>query len=202
MFGNTNAMTTKQKKPTADKPKKTPSTRKNKPVGDITSLLPTDRQKSFIKHRVDCKCILPQFKNIDPVIFHKFVVFSVIDIDGSCIPSYAQCNNCGVIHRVTEIGKSEIVRKEASQAIKSIDDIKLSLPTRLVGLLEQAEVDLPTWQEAEFIIHNKMWGRVVLLSKEQEGQLMSGKYVLILGDSLFRVETFEKEIETEKLISG
>lgn len=200
----TSVTKTKKTKAAPGKPRKV-SAKKSKatsPVGSIESLLPKERQRDYIKHRIDCKCILPQFKSLSPALFHKFIVFSVIDLDGSCVPSYAQCNNCGVIHKVTEIGRSEIIKKETSPAIKSIEDIKLGLPIRLVGLLEQGEVDLPTWQEAEFIISNKLWGRPVLLGVDKDGGSAVGKYVIILGDNLFKVETFEKEIETDQLISG
>ncbi|NBP56906.1 hypothetical protein EBU71_10330, partial [bacterium] len=85
--------------------------------------------KSYIKHLIECKCVLVQYKNITPTVFHKFLVFSEIDgTDGLVIPSYAQCNNCGVIHKINEIGKSSQLRKESMTALLTIDDIKSSLP--------------------------------------------------------------------------
>lgn len=191
---------TKEKKTKGTATKKT-TRKKDQKVLDINSLLPADRKKDYIKHRIDCKCILTQFKNLDPPIFHKFVVFSVIDYDGTCIPSYAQCNNCGALHRVTEIGKSQLVNKETISSIKKIEEMKLSLPPRLVGFLEQSDVDYPTWQEAEFVIVNKLWGKAIILSKDSDGNNIAGKYIVILGEDLFRIETFEKEVETESLIS-
>jgi len=191
---------TKEKKTKGDVVKKTTKKRERK-VSDINALLPENRKKDYIKHRIDCKCILSQFKNLDPPIFHKFIVFSVIDCDGSCVPSYAQCNNCGTLHRVTEIGKSQLVNKESISSIRKTEEIKLSLPARLVGLLEQSEIDYPTWQEAEFVMLNQLWGKAIILTKDNDGNNIVGKYIVILGQDLYRIETFEKEVETENLIS-
>jgi len=51
--------------------------------------------KEYIKHLVECKCSLPQFRERDIPVPHSFVVFSVVNEDGSIQPSYAECNNCG-----------------------------------------------------------------------------------------------------------
>lgn len=189
-----------KRKTSAKKPKA--RTKKAPVVVDLNTLIPKDAGRSYIKHRIECKCILPQFKNVDPPLFHKFVVFSVIDMDGTCMPSYAQCNNCGHVHRVMEIGKSQLTKKENMSSIKTVEDIKLSLPAKLVGLMEQANCDYPTWQEAEFIVENKLWGKAIILTKETEGSTVAGKYVIVLGDNLYKVESFEKETETESVISG
>ena len=37
--------------------------------------------KEFIKHTIECNCVLPQYKNIVPIVFHKFIVFSIINED-------------------------------------------------------------------------------------------------------------------------
>ena len=39
-----------------------------------------------IKHLIQCHCILPQYRNIDDPIFHKFIVFSKMDSNGDLIP--------------------------------------------------------------------------------------------------------------------
>ena len=146
-----------------------------------------------IKHLIECKCFLPQFKNSNPQIFHKFLVFSEIDCrDGSLVPSYAQCNNCGVIHKIVEIETSAILKKENMPSMLTIDDIKTSLPPRLAGILEQNECDLPYWQEAQFIIKNNLWGQGFILAKEREGTNIMGKYIVILGPDLFQVSPFQR----------
>jgi hypothetical protein len=150
--------------------------------------------KDYVKYLIECKCILPQFKNSNPVVFHKFLVFSEIDTaNGLIIPSYAQCNNCGVIHKVTEIGRSTVLKKENMNALLTIDDIKSSLPPRLASILEQNDCALPYWQEAQFIIQNGLWGRGFTLSQEREGSTIIGKYIVILGETIYDVKPFERE---------
>ena len=75
------------------------------------------------KHLVECHCVLPQFRLNTTVLYHKFVVYSEFNSDGSVITKYAQCNNCGVIHRVFDIAKSEILMgNENNISIIGIED--------------------------------------------------------------------------------
>lgn len=149
---------------------------------------------SSIKHLLECKCFLPQFKNSNPQVFHKFLVFSEVDCkDGSLVPSYAQCNNCGVIHKIMEIETSAILKKENMPSMLTIDDIKTSLPSRLAGILDQNDCDLPVWQEAQFILKNSLWGNGFILAKERDGTKILGKYIVILGTDLFQVSPFERD---------
>ena len=147
-------------------------------------------QLDFIKHLIICNCTLRQFADRDPPVFHRFVVFSVINSDGSIKPSLAQCNNCGGIHKVTEVGISTKLKKEESGLLPNIDEIKTSLPEKLLQLLIKYDLDLPTWQEIEFIFNNEMWNRLVILYKETEGNETCGKYLLIVGKTLWKVESF------------
>ena len=61
------------------------------------------------KHLIKCRCVLPQFKKLDNPPVHKFVVFSALNEEGNVVTKYAQCNNCGVIHKVTDLCTSEII---------------------------------------------------------------------------------------------
>ena len=146
-----------------------------------------------LKHLVTCRCILPQFKRMDDPPQHQFVVFSVIEDDGSLRVRFTQCNNCGIIHKVTEINRSEIVAKESMASIATIDDVKLSIPPQLALVLEANDVDLSTWELAQFIIENKRWGDFVVLSTDEDAGLRQGKYVRIIGENLFKVETFTRD---------
>lgn len=146
-----------------------------------------------LKHLITCRCVLPQLKRVANSPSHQFPVFSVVEDDGKVRVKYAQCNNCGIVHCVTEINRSDVVPREAMNSIPSIDDIRASLPQRLADLLEQNGADLPTWEMAQFIVDNKQWGGFVVLSTDEEGGLRQGKYVRIIGENLLRVETFTRE---------
>jgi len=141
------------------------------------------------KHLVSCRCSLPQFKNMDDPPFHKFIVFSVIDDNENIASSYAQCNNCGVIHRITDICRSEIVNREDLMTLPSIDDVRLGMNDQLAATLDRYKADLPTWQAVQYIIDNERWGDfVTLTSDELEGERQV-KYIQILGRNIFKIKT-------------
>lgn len=121
--------------------------------------------------------------------FHHFPVFSVIDDNDQVQMKHAQCNNCGVIHRVIDICRSEIMHgKEAYAAIPRIDEIKMSLSSNLQTILDGSNVDISVYENAKFIVDNKRWGEFVILSKETEGSLRTVKYLQIMGENIIRVE--------------
>jgi len=145
------------------------------------------------KHLVRCRCVLPQFKRLTHPIQHQFVVFSVIDND-VVKPKFAQCNNCGVIHKVYELGKSEILsNKESMSSIITIDDVKSSIPQQLIDILEKNNVDLPTWENAKFVYENKLWDQFIVLRTDTDDDVKQGKYLRIIGENLFKVDSFVRE---------
>lgn len=152
-----------------------------------------DNSADYVKHIIECKCMLPQFKLSNPPVFHKFVVFSTLDEQGLFQPHHVQCNNCGVVHRVSEVGQSKIIKKENLPSLTTIDDLKVALPPKLVGVLELYDCPLATWQEAKFIIDKGMWGRGFVLTKELDGSMLIGKFIVILGENLYDIKTFERE---------
>lgn len=146
------------------------------------------------KHLVRCRCVLPQFKHATNPPAHQFTVFSVINDDNTVKPTFAQCTNCGVVHRVTEISRSQIIQgREAMGSILTIADIKPSLPEQLATVLEMNKADLPTWEAVQFIYENQQWGNFVVLTSDTEGDIKQGKYIRILGEKLFKVETYSRE---------
>lgn len=151
-------------------------------------------QKIFIKHLVECNCVLPQYKDMEPTVFHKFIVFSEIKKDGSIKQTYIKCNNCDAIHKILEVAKTEIQKKESTNVVPTIEDIKTNIPVWLSTLLQQNDCPLPTWQEAQFIIENNLWNKFIILSREKDSSNQEKyitKYVLILGENLHRVRIDE-----------
>lgn len=151
----------------------------------------------YTKHLVECNCVLPQFKHSDPPVWHHFVVFSEIDEVGNIIPSFAQCNNCGMIHKVTEVGISSTMKRDTLPSLPTAEEIKSSLPERLQKELSGYELDLTTYQELAFIFQHQLWGRTVILQKEQVEEFLVGKMVQIIGNSLWRFQTFQEEMGNE-----
>ena len=144
-----------------------------------------------IKHLIQCHCVLPQFKDRSDPVFHKFTVFSIIDESDTVQPKFSQCNNCGVVHRVVDICKSELTSKEESKSIPNIDDIKFSLSPDLSRVLESYQCDLATWEQAEWIFLNKIWDQWIVLSRDEDDQgELHGKRLIFSEDGRFRIEAF------------
>lgn len=145
-----------------------------------------------LKHVIQCKCLLSQHLNrLDPPLF-AFPVFSILD-DDVLIPKNAQCPNCGLIHKVTDIGKSNILSREESKTIQTIEEIKLSIPNELLEIIENYDIDLPTYEFIKFIFTEKAWGSNVTLTSESVDGVTEGKYLVILGERLFNIESYELE---------
>jgi len=144
-------------------------------------------------HLIKCRCVLPQFKGSKDPQVHQFVVFSVIDDNDDVVKKTVQCNNCGTVHNVIDICTSEILNgKEKSAAVMNLEDVKVSLPQNLASILERHNVDLPCYEQAQFILENKRWGEFVVLAKEEEKGNKQGKYVRIMSETFFKIETFNR----------
>lgn len=121
-------------------------------------------------------------------------MFSSVDDSDNVIPSYAQCDNCGVVHKITEVCGSEILHGSEDLKLQTIDDIKLGLSDKLNNLLDANNSPLPAWQHAAFVLENKKWGEIVVLSTEQAGDIRTVKYVIIIGETLFKVDTHVSQV--------
>jgi len=141
------------------------------------------------RHAVSCRCILSQNKSSKSPKTFMFLVCSLLR-DGVVDVSYAECPNCGITHRVTDICKSEIIpRSELTGAMQTIEEIKLSMPERLVTLLSGYELDVSTWQHARNIIDHELWGGFVILKRERVGSEEVVKFLRIFSSTLFKIET-------------
>ncbi len=148
-----------------------------------------------LKHLIECNCILPIYENKKDPVWHKFPVFSKIDENDTVEEKFVQCNNCGIIHKIIEIGKSEVTTKENLKSIKQISDIKLGMPGVFVGLLENYNCSIATWEEVEFILEEKLWGYFVILESEKEIEkgLYNGKAMIITGPTTVKIESFIRQ---------
>ena len=119
-----------------------------------------------VKHLIECHCILPQYKKRDPPLYHKFLVYSKID-NGLISEKYSQCNNCGAIHRVYDMCRSEIVvGKEDLNTGLSISDMSMQISDRLSTLLSNHNCDYATWEHVIDIIDEERWGEPVVIKRD------------------------------------
>jgi hypothetical protein len=149
--------------------------------------------RSGTKHLISCHCVLPQFRKMKNPIFHKFTVFSILEND-KVISKIAKCNNCGVLHRIVDICKSEFIHghEDSNNSIIMIDDLKILLPDKLVKILDSYSVDLATWENAQFLLEQKKWNSFLVLTQEELNDNIEGKLLRIIGENLYKIETFSR----------
>lgn len=148
---------------------------------------------SYQKHLIECRCTLAQYKNREPPVFHSFVVFSIVGEDGMIQPSFELCNNCNVLHKIIETGTSQILKKDELKSALTVEEIKSGFPVNLQKLIKSYDLDLATCKEIKFLLEQEMWGKGVVLSKERMDDTTVGKYLIILGEELFKIDSFERE---------
>lgn len=131
----------------------------------------------YIKHLIECQCTLSIFKNKTKHIYHKFPVFSKI-IDDEIEKKYVMCENCNIIHHVTEMCISEIKwgNESLHLLVKNKDDIKFNLISNnlesLVDLLEKNNCHVSDWELSEYLIENKKNGILVLNKSEIDNNIV------------------------------
>ena len=155
--------------------------------------------KTAARHLIQCHCILPQYRKRTDPVFHKFVVFSIIDND-KVEEKIAQCPNCNVVHNIVDLCKSEIVEgKDETSSIVDIDDLKISLPEKLINILESYSVDLPTWEHASFILEEKMWNERIKLTSDETNEKSISKFLLFLATDSFKIITESSQLFLEEI---
>jgi hypothetical protein len=138
-----------------------------------------------IKHLIQCHCVLPQYRGVNPPLFHKFVVFSLVE-DDQMREKISQCNNCGVLHRVFDHCRSEILfGKDASASVRTVEDVEIALPERLAAYLKSQNIDLSTWEQVEWLVENSQESELVIRRDEQAGKT-NLKILTIKKDGSFR----------------
>lgn len=143
-----------------------------------------------IKHNIQCLCVLPQYRNRPDPPYHEFIVFSVVDASDVFEEKYAQCNNCGVIHKVFDFCKSEVATNRAEISMLTKDDIGMMLPSPVNDTLKNYKCDLPTWEMALFIVQEKKWGDFIVLEKNTIDEGFEGKLLRFKEDNRYSIEPF------------
>ena len=144
-----------------------------------------------IKHIIECHCVMPQYRKSPKPKYHGFVVFSLIDDGDTIIPKHAKCNNCGVIHNVIDLCKSEIMMAQEVGAVMEVSDCKLMLPPGIIQVLETYNCEVPDWEHTLYVLQNEKWGEFIVVNREEtESGDMSGKILKINGPGQYRLEPF------------
>ncbi|MAH43923.1 hypothetical protein CL614_09470 [archaeon] len=148
-----------------------------------------------IKHIIECHCVLMQHRNVKNPIYHKFVVFSIIDDSNTVVPKFVQCNNCDTVHKVFDICKSEIISgKDELGAGVQKDDLIRFFSQDLQDVLEAYNADLATYENVAFILEYKKWGSFVILTRETINDDETGKMLTFKNNNKFKIETFTNQV--------
>ena len=131
-------------------------------------------------------------KNRSNPPLHKFVVFSIQE-NNKIEEKLVTCNNCGVVHRVYEICKSEILNNfEGTKSSLTMEDISMMLPNSVSGIMETYESELPDYEHIKFILDEDRKGEFIVLSQEFNDGRKTGKVLKYKGKGKFEIEPFSR----------
>ena len=115
----------------------------------------------------------------------------MLDESDSVIPKHARCNNCGVIHNVIDICKSEILAGQEVGAVMTKQDCGMMLPAGVKQMLETYDCEVPDWEHALYILQNEKWGDFIIINREETEQGdLTGKVLRFVGRGNYRLEPF------------
>ncbi len=141
------------------------------------------------KHLIQCHCMLPQYRRKEIPVFHQFVVYSKIDEDDKIKERLSKCNNCGAIHRILDLCKSEIaINLEETDTVITKDDVIESLPEKVAKILSDNHADLATYENVEDVIFDERWGEKIVISRQKiNGEKQNLKIIEFKSEEKFRV---------------
>ena len=134
--------------------------------------------EKFVRHLIECHCVLKLFQNKSKPLYHKFPVFSVIDEEENIEQKYVSCNNCGAIHEVTDVCKSDIKwgGDMYNGLVVTKDDIVFNLQNngkeKVIEILEKNNCDLSIWEMVDFCLENNIDHTVVLDKQEIQDNIV------------------------------
>ena len=103
------------------------------------------------------------------------------------------CNNCGVVHRVYDLCRSEILNNvEGTRSSITVEDISLMIPESVLNLLKTYEKELPDYEHVKFMLDENKVGDFIVLSQELNDGRKSGKVLKHKGNGKFEIEPFSR----------
>tara|TARA_B110000467_G_C18268583_1_gene450909 strand:+ start:177 stop:590 length:414 start_codon:yes stop_codon:yes gene_type:complete len=127
----------------------------------------------------------------DPPI-HQFIAFSIQEKNRT-IEKLVTCNNCGVVHRILEVCRSEILNNfEGTNSSLTMEDIALQLKESVRDILESYKKELPDYEHINFMIQEECIGDFIVLSQEFNDGRKSGKILKYKGKGKFEIEPFSR----------
>jgi len=156
--------------------------------------------KTYIRHLLECQCILKIFEKETKPVYHKFPVFSIVEND-EIIEKYVKCNNCSAIHHVTDTSKSEIMwgKDSLKGLVTEIDDIMSNLNMQgfenLTNILVTHKVlDVSLWELVEFLLDENLEGFITLEKNELKDNVVLKNLYIKDGKFKIKNESYQRYI--------
>lgn len=153
--------------------------------------------KYHISHLLECQCILPVYNKVEKPIYHSFVVFGLIDND-NLEEKFVECNNCGVIHKVTGLNKSTIISDTTNykHLVVNKEDLSYNLPSKYLDFLTSKKIEeIYIWEKINYLLENKI-KEDVIFNRTKVDNYMICEIISILDENNFKIrkEKFQRDI--------
>lgn len=143
-----------------------------------------------IKHLIECHCYLAIYKNNKKMVNHKFAVYSKLDEMNNVIPKNFKCNNCEALHRVYDIGKSELIPgKDQTESTLTKKELSIMIPDIIVNILNEYDADISSYDHVIDIIEERRWGEFIVLKRDIINENEVVKILSIHGKNKVKIST-------------
>lgn len=157
-------------------------------------MIESQNKENYIRHLIECQCILKIYEKRTKPIFHKFAVFSIFDEENNIIEKYVQCNNCNALHKVYDFQKSEIMWGKDGYIglVNNINDIRNNLISqgyqKLTETLDSYKIiDISLWEKIEYLLDTNSEDHIILEKKEIDNNVII-KF-LYIKEKGFKIKT-------------
>ena len=141
------------------------------------------------RHLVECHCIMAQYSDKVPAVYHRFLVYNKLDERGIFVKKYVNCNNCALTHFVFDTCKSDVHFEKEDVNVLSIDDIKVNIPEKISEILDNHDCDITIYELVEDVLEGKYFPHDVILSREIISDEHHIKLLKISGKDKVRITT-------------
>jgi hypothetical protein len=148
----------------------------------------------YVKHLIECHCVLPQYRNRQEPVYHKFPVFSILEND-SVVEKLVRCNNCDAVHRVFDVCKSEIYIGDLDlSSIGTSKEILSEMPDALRESLAPLNLDICTLEHILWCIENEK-NEKIPLRRDTVKEKIFVKFISFKSGGKWKFETESHSLE-------
>ena len=153
--------------------------------------------KDYICHTVECQCVLPIYNKIEKPVYHQFVVFNKLN-DDSMEEKYVECNNCGIIHQIVGLNKSNIISDTTNykSLVVNKEDLSYNLPTKYLEFLTKKNIEeIYIWEKIYFLLENNI-NESVLYNKTKIENFVICEFIDVIDKNNFKLskKKFQRDL--------